>query len=145
MNQIRIFTRTEKGEEEIRSRTYGLSLDARRILICVDGKSSIPKILEKSLGLANVEQSLESLASQGYVQIDETETITNIKNELIIIARQVLGADAEKIVGKIKNSLSTRESLQATVHNCQKIVRLAIDQKKAEELRNKCSEILSQL
>jgi hypothetical protein len=145
MNQLRVFTRTTKGEEEIRARTYGLSLESRRILICVDGKSNSSKILEKSLGITDVEQSLKSLASQGYIALNEAETITNIKNELIVIARQVLGAEAEKIEDKIKNSPTTRESLEATVRNCQKIVRLAIDQKKAEALRQKCTEILSQL
>jgi hypothetical protein len=145
MNQIRVYARTAKGEEELRARAYGLSLDSRRILICVDGKSTVSKITEKSLGLTNIAQSLEGLESQGYIQINESETIENLKNELIAIARQVLGADAEKIVGKIKDTPATREGIQAAVHNCQKIVRLTIDQKKAEELKRMCLDILSQL
>jgi hypothetical protein len=145
MNQVRVYARTAKGEEEIRARVYGLPLDSRRILICVDGKSSISKIKEKSLGLTNVAPSLESLASQGFIQIDEAETITNIKNELIAIARQVLGGDAEKIVSKINATAATREGIEAAVHSCQKIVRLMIDQTKAEELKSKCLAILAQL
>ena len=143
--QIRVYERTAKGDEEIRARTYGLALDSRRILICVDGKSTISKITEKSLGAVNIAQSLEGLQSQGYIKINETETITNIKNELIAIARQVLGSDAEKIVAKIKETPATREGIEAAVHSCQKIVRLTIDQKKAEELKRMCLEILSQL
>jgi hypothetical protein len=145
MDQIRVFMRTAKGEEEMRSRTYGLSLEARRVLICIDGKSSISKIREKSLGLVNVEQLLASLASQGYIQVDETETIVNTKNELIAIAQQVLGVDAEKIIGKIRDTPATREGIEAAVHSCQKIVRLLIDQKKAEELKRMSLDILSRL
>jgi hypothetical protein len=145
MNHLRVYSRTTKGEEEISARAYGLSLDARRILICVDGKSSVSKIVEKTPGLSNIAQSLEGFAAQGYIRINETETIANIKNELVAIARQVLGNDAEKIVAKIKETPATREGIEATVHSCQKIVRLSIDQKKAEELKNMCLAILSQL
>jgi hypothetical protein len=145
MNQIRVYAKTAKGEEEIRARAYGLSLDSRRILICVDGKSTVSKIAGKSLGLTNIEQSLELLASQEYIQINEKETIVNVKNELIAIARQVLGEAAEKIVGKIKDTPATREGIEAAVHSCQKIVRLTIDQKKAEEMKRMCLDILSQL
>jgi hypothetical protein len=48
------------------------------VLIFVDSKSNIAKVLEKASGFANVGQSLEELAVQGFIQLDETVTFAGI-------------------------------------------------------------------
>jgi hypothetical protein len=145
MDLKRIYQKTDKGEEELRTRKYNLPQTLRQILIVVDGKSSIAKILEKAAGFPNVGQSLEELAAQGFIQPDETITFSGIKDELISIARQTLGADAEKVIAKIKDAPNSKEGLEATMNSCKKYVKLVIDESKAEELIRKCSEIMSRL
>jgi ribosome-binding ATPase YchF (GTP1/OBG family) len=143
MNQLTVYKKSVKGEEEISTRNDGLSRDLRSTLICVDGKSSVAKIIDASQGLMNVPQCLEELVEKGHVVVDEKATIETMKSELIVAAHQILGADAEKITGKIRCTHETRESLDAAVHSCKKLVRLVIDEKKAEALMSKCSEILT--
>lgn len=143
MNQLTVYKKSEKGEEEIRTRKDGLSRDLRNVLICVDGKSSIAKILEAGLGVMDVPQCLEALAATGHITVDENATLETIKSELIAAARRILGPDAEKITGKIKDARQTRENLDAAVQSCKKLVRLVIDEKKADALMSKCSEILA--
>jgi hypothetical protein len=145
MDPKKIYLKTAKGEEELRTRKYNIPQNLRQVLIFVDGKSNITKILEKAAGFPNVGQSLEELAQQGYIQLDDTVTFAGIKDELIATARQTLGSDAEKVISKIKDAPDTKEGLQATVNSCKKLVKLVIDEKKAEELIRKCSEIMSRL
>jgi len=145
MDPKKTYQKTAKGEDELRTRKYNIPQNLRQVLILVDGKSNVTKILEKAAGFPNAGQSLDVLAGQGFIQLDETVTFAGIKDELIASARQTLGADAEKVIAKIKDAPDTKEGLQATLNSCKKLVRLAIDEKKAEELIVKCSEIMSRL
>jgi DNA-binding PadR family transcriptional regulator len=145
MDPKKIYQKTGKGEEELQTRKYNVPQNLRQVLILVDGKSNITKILEKAVRFPNVDQSLEELARQGFIRFDETVTIAGIKDELIATARQTLGADAEKVIAKIKNAPDSKEGLQATMNSCKKLVKLIIDEKKAEELIRMCSEIMARL
>ena len=145
MDPKTIYQKTDKGEEELRTRKYGLPQHLRQVLIFVDGKSNTTKILEKAAGFPNVGQSLEDLAAQGFISFDDTVTFAGIKEELIATAQQTLGADAEKVIAKIKDAPDSKEGLQATMNSCKKLVKLVIDEKKAEELIKKCAEIMSRL
>ena len=145
MNPKKIYKKTAKGLEEIDSRKYGISQNLRHVLIFVDGKSDISKILEKGAGFPNIEQHLEDLASQGFIQSDDSTTISAIKEELIAAAQQTLGPDAEKIITKLRDAHETKEGLEETVSSCKRLVRLVIDEKKAEELMSRCSAILARL
>jgi DNA-binding PadR family transcriptional regulator len=145
MNPKKIYKKTEKGQEEINSRKYGLSQNLRHVLIFVDGKSDVSKILEKGAGFPNIEQHLEDLANQGFIQSDDLTTISAIKEQLIAVAQQTLGPDAEKIITKLRDAHETKEGLEETVNSCKRLVRLVIDEKKAEELMSRCSAILSRL
>ena len=145
MDPKKIYQKTDKGEEELQTRKYNIPQNLRQVLILVDGKSNITKILEKAVRFPNVDQSLEELARQGFIRLDETVTIAGIKDELIATARQTLGADAEKVIAKIKNAPDSKEGIQATMNSCKKLVKLIIDEKKAEELIRMCSEIMARL
>jgi hypothetical protein len=146
MNPNTIYKKTEKGTEEINTRKYGLSQELRRVLIFVDGTSNVSKILAKAAGFPNIEQHLDTLARQGFVHAEEAVvTVSDIKAELIAVAQQILGSDAEKIVNKLRESHDSKDALQDTVSNCKRMVRLVIDEKKAEELMSRCSEILAKL
>jgi len=145
MNPKTVFKKSNKGEEEIRTRRYGISQNLRQVLIFVDGEAAVSKILEKTAGLPHVDRSLEELERQGLIEANGTATVGAVKNELIAMARQTLGADAEKVVAKITDAQETKQGLEAAIASCKKLVRLTIDEKKAEELINKCSELLGRL
>jgi hypothetical protein len=146
MNPNTVYKKTEKGTEEINTRKYGLSQELRRVLIFVDGTSSVSKILAKAAGFPNIEQHLNELKRQGFVHGDEAAvTVSDIKAELIATAQQILGSDAEKIVSKLREAHDSKDGLEDTVSNCKRLVRLVIDEKKAEELMSRCSEILAKL
>lgn len=145
MNPKTVFKKSNKGEEEIRTRKYGISQNLRQVLIFVDGETAVSKILEKTAGLPLVDRSLEELERQGLIEANGTATVAAVKKELIAMARQTLGADAEKIVSKITDAQETKQGLEAAIAGCKKLVRLTIDEKKADELINKCSDLLGRL
>jgi len=152
MDRNAIVAKTAKGEEEIQHRSHGLDRNLRYVLIMVDGKSTVTELIEeKGAALADVEAYLRELAEAGYISIggvDETCTVTSehdipaIKAQLIAIATEVLGGDAGKIVSKLEAAPDSKEGLQEVVNSCKKLVKLLIDEKKAETLMARCSSVL---
>ncbi|WP_127477174.1 hypothetical protein [Sulfurivermis fontis] len=160
MDRSAIVAKTAKGEEEIQSRKYGLERNLRYVLILIDGKTSVQQLVdEKGAALPDVAGSLRTLAEQGFISIggvslgadDETCTVAaeqdipTLKAALIAIAKEVLGADAGKIVSKLEAAPDSREGLQEAVNSCKKVVRLLIDEKKAEALMARCGTVLKGL
>jgi hypothetical protein len=70
MNSTTIFTKTAKGLMEIKNKTNNLSSDSRRVLILVDGKSSVAELQKKldKLNEAQLEQALTQLVDGGFVR-----------------------------------------------------------------------------
>jgi hypothetical protein len=62
------FTKTEKGQEEIRSRTYRLQPKPRALLVIVDGKKAADELLQTATGLGGGPELLESLIKDGFIQ-----------------------------------------------------------------------------
>ena len=148
MDKQRVWKKTAKGEEEIRSRALGLSQNLRHVLILIDGMSDEEKILQKGAALpVDVKSSIQELARQEYIIADAGRgaTIAEIKNELIRIAQETLGPDAEKVIAKIKESPDNKEGLVSTMSRCKKMVKMIIDEEKAEKLISKCSAVLNEL
>jgi hypothetical protein len=157
MDRSAIVAKTHKGEEEMQSRKCGLDRNLRYVLILIDGRSSVQQLIEeKGAALPDVEGSLRTLAEQGFITIGGVsmggeddgcvvaadQDIPATKAALIAIAREVLGADAGKVISKLEGAPDSREGLQEVVNSCKKVVRLLIDEKKAEALMARCSTIL---
>ncbi len=160
MDRSAIVAKTRKGEEAIQNRSHGLDRNLRYVLILIDGKTSVQQLVEeKGAVLPDVGASLRALAEQGFITIGGVgadsgddgcivaagQDIPATKAALIAIAREVLGADADKIIGKLEAAPDSREGLQEVVNSCKKVVRLLIDEKKAEALMARCSTILQGL
>jgi hypothetical protein len=62
------FAKTEKGQEEIRSRTYRLQPKPRALLVIVDGKKATDELLQTATGLGGGPELLESLIKDGFIQ-----------------------------------------------------------------------------
>ena len=140
-----VFDKTDKGDEEIKTRKYGLPLSSRRVLILIDGRSTVARVIDKGEGLPDIIETLAVLEKEGFIARSSSVSQNNVKAELISAAKKTLGADAEKVVKKIEKSPDSKEALISTIEDCQKLVKLIIDEKKAEELRRKCSAIVAKM
>lgn len=155
MNPASIVSKTRKGDEEIRNRTHGLGRNLRTLLILIDGKSTVEEILaEKAIGLDGADAGLDELAEGGFIAFDGeavAETaggggdIAEVKAELIAIANELLGPDGEKIISKLEAAPESKEGLLEAVSGCKKLVKLIIDENKAEQLMQRCSVVIQRL
>lgn len=140
--------KTEKGEEELRLRNNGLAKELRHVLILVDGHSSVEELSEKGRGW-DVQGRLMELAREGFVSIDGMSPevfdadVATIRRQLVLIAQDVLGSDGSKVVQKLNAAPETRQGLLDAVSQCKKLVRLLIDESKAEELERRCRGALA--
>jgi hypothetical protein len=142
-----VFVRTAKGEEEFERRSHGLAHMLRRVLILVDGKSPVSRILERALGVPDVEAALATLAQEGYIATAEEagrrgRAVGDPKAELIALARSLLGAQSGTVVKKIEESGQSPQELAATIDSCRKLIKLFIDDAKAEEFARSAHELL---
>lgn len=154
MDKRVVFTKTQKGKDEIETRRYRLPAKQRMALILVDGKSSVALLVEKA-GHPDLIQTLEELTQLGFIQpiSSASQSVVPVsvtppaglplKAELIRISRDILGAQADKVVKKIEDSPDTKEALGATLKNCIELVRLIVDEKKSKALGIKYSETLN--
>lgn len=155
MDKRVVFTKTQKGKDEIETRRNRLPAKQRMALILVDGKSSVALLVEKA-GHPDLIQTLEELTQLGFIQpispgASQTampgsaspQVGVPLKAELIRISRDILGAQADKVVKKIEDSPDTKEALGATLKTCIELVRLIVDEKKSQALGIKYSETLN--
>lgn len=63
-----VFIKTPKGREEVDSKSGGLSLIMRRVLIFLDGKRTLREV-QALPKIDDVEQIITSLESQGYIEL----------------------------------------------------------------------------
>lgn len=142
-----IFVRTEKGEAELKSRAYGLVHGLRFVLILVDGKSPVSRILDKGAGLPNIPATLEELARGGYIRTTEEVQRAGIqpqnpKQEMIALAQSLLGKQGARVVKKIQETNDNLQDLAHTAEQCKKLIMLLIDDQKADEFVRRSNEIL---
>ncbi len=144
MDSATVFARTVKGEEELKTRRYGLSLEDRRGLILVDGKSNYGLLQKKAMGLSDLEACLKTLLESGFIAITKKAGWGGLKEELITVAVEILGEkNADRVIKKIQAAPDTKEGIEETVKGCKKLVKLVIDEKKADKLITKCAEVMA--
>ena len=144
MNSDLIFIRTSKGQEELDTWKYKLPAALRRVLILVDGRSTVAELHEKALVYEGLESSLEQLSRDSFIKAgtaaDGNEEKTpqgdqaGLKWQLVDLAREVLGnGGADKVSKKLLTAADTHEGLHSAVENCGKLIRLTISEAKAEK------------
>jgi len=146
MDSSYIVRKTGKGEEELKTRSGGVSGNLRVILILVDGSSSIAEVATKGQGMPDVAGGLKILAEEGYVEFVAPGAINYdaLKDELIHTVEEILGNDADKVVKKLHDAPATKEGLTSAASSCRKLVQLMIDEDKAEQLMTRCESLLGQ-
>lgn len=155
MDQDIVFAKTPKGEEEMATRRHGLSAAMRRVLILVDGHSSVAQLHDKAQVLPDLERALEALFRGGFIRAivpgHATTTAGNPaaplherKAQLIDLCRDVVGVDkADKLVKKLMTAPDTPEGLAMAFNACVHLVKLTIDEAKASELKARGERLFS--
>lgn len=67
MNPKQIFTKTARGQNEIRTRSAGLSMQHRRVLILANGRNDVRELTRLSRN-ENTIDILVSLRADGYIK-----------------------------------------------------------------------------
>lgn len=147
MDNRLVFVRTPKGEDEFQHRTYHLARALRFVLIMIDGKSPVARLMEKGGAMTDVPTALHALASEGFISTVEEAgrhgvAVGDPKAEMIALARSLLGAQSAKVVKKIKEAGDSPEALSQAADGCRKLIKLFIDDAKADEFARRSKEIL---
>lgn len=148
MNPETVYVKTEKGRERFEARDIPLPL--RRALILVDGRSTLRELMKKGEGLEHLEDSFGMLEEMGLMAplgsaaaaprpsapaqsaSAGTPADSAVKRELVGVAIKILGDKAEKIIRKIDETADSNTALLHTIDTCGKVIRLTIDEKKAD-------------
>lgn len=159
-----IFSKTPAGEQAIAKRSADLDRKLRLVLILVDGHSDISQLHNKANSVEGLEQALEQLALNGFIQANNSawESVehptTNladndpamfdaaaVKARLVDAAILVLGDDADKVTRMLHEAPDTPDGLEAAIIRCKKMVDLTIDESRSAELKQKCLEIIGKM
>lgn len=135
----------------------------RRVLILVDGKASLGELLGRAAGIPDFPQSLQTLLERGFVEpvdgrvasadVDATRPLapdaahpagSHTPQALVIeLARRRLGAHAERVVARLASGGAGTAELGMSVDACDKLIRLTIDERKADDFLRRARRILS--
>lgn len=139
-----VVAKTETGKEQLATRR-DLAPALRQALILVDGRSTLEALLKKWAGLAHLADSLAQLERLGMIARAAPTMAApsspamppafdgrQLKQQLMVLATGMLGAQAAKIVKKIEEATDTKEALAAAIDSCGKVIRLLIDEQKAD-------------
>ena len=147
-----VFRRTEKGEEELKTRRHGLDQRHRMALILVDGRADVDGLRDKAGGMAALEVLLEDLAVAGYVAADDpawqpaprgSDADEALRAKLVDLAVLVLGDRAGPVVKKLRAAAPDRAGLEEALKKAHKLARLTIDEALADELLEKGRRLLA--
>lgn len=159
-----VLAKTAKGHEEIDSRRHRLPSALRTVLIMVDGKAKLGDMMAACSSMPNFLESLMTLCDQEFIAPgDQLGAIfvpgnnagvppttpaaapldADTKQRLVQLASVLLGVHANNVIKKIESSASDREAIAAAVNSCFKLIKLAIDENKADEFLNSARAILS--
>ncbi len=137
MDTSLILVKTDKGVEEIRNRSFGLPQTLRTLLIMADGTISLSSLLRRTAQLPKVQENIEWLLSEGFVDSvrpdDRPGARLSPRDALIAMCHALLGADAPKVIERLKDAPESPGELLAAIERCHKFIKLTIDEDRAEQ------------
>lgn len=162
MDRSIVLGKTRRGVDELAQRTAALPQKLRSVLILVDGKTAYGELLRKFSFMPQCGEHLAWLLQQGFVQAlsampvavavaplaaapdtaaaspipaSHAPSARSARNALLALAHELLGPHAGAVVQRLQDTEDTREALTPTLERCHKLIRLSIDEKKAEQFR----------
>jgi hypothetical protein len=152
------YAKSTKGRDEVAKSGGSLSLALRSVLIVIDGKTAMRDLLVRYASIPTFERDVTVLLSEGYIgAVDDeakpdkkhreppsdSEADGGPKEELIAIAVRLLAEHARSVVARLEKSGDRPEELLASLEGCCKLIKLTIDEKKAERFRELGQRILA--
>ncbi|MCG6933528.1 MAG: hypothetical protein LJE57_07805 [Gallionella sp.] len=157
MNPETVYVKTERGKERFEARDIPNNL--RHALILVDGRSTLEQLMQKGAGLENLADSFEMLEEMGLMAPEGAAAATpaaapaaadqpaagggNAKRQLMALAISILGDKADKVTRKIEETVDSPPALMHTIETCGKVIKLTIDEKKAEAFLDAAKAIMA--
>ncbi|MBK6980411.1 MAG: hypothetical protein IPH30_01955 [Betaproteobacteria bacterium] len=150
-----VLAKTPQGVEVLSHRGHDLPRTLRHALILVDGRSTVDELEKKGAIIPEFLAALRELITRGLVAPRSAGGMGAAKSpasrvaaspyhrSLLGLAESILGERSEKVARKIEEAGPSREELAAVVDACYKLIRLTIDEAKAEQFREAAREALS--
>lgn len=150
MDSAAVLVKTDKGVAELAQRSDAVPQKLRAILIMVDGKTQWGDLVSRYAGLPEFNEQLTWLLDNGFVAVaggpatagaraatDQTAFTPAAKGRagLIELAQHLLGAHGEKVIQRLQETEDARDALLQAVERCCKLIKLSIDESKAEQFR----------
>ena len=155
-----ILAKTRKGQDELTQRSGALSQKQRSMLILVDGKTPSSTLISRCAFFSNCSDQLNWLLEQGYVEPCSAAAkasratsdsqlpmaaagAASAREALIGLAQTLLGNHADTVVRRLQESPDNPDALRAALERCHKLIRLSIDEKKAEHFLQQGTALLA--
>lgn len=161
-----ILRKTTLGRDEIKSRVHKIDRKLRMMLIAVNGKDTVEKMntlfskMPSYEGREDFFKGLKFLHDNGFVT-SANERLAEIsssygvgtwtekkalvmKSKLKVVVSGILDKGLERVRNKINSAPDTKDGLVVAIDECEKYVRLFIDEEKAKVLASECRKVLSQ-
>ncbi|MBL0144014.1 MAG: hypothetical protein IPP91_18405 [Betaproteobacteria bacterium] len=154
-----ILAKTPPGVEALNHRDHGLPRTLRHALILVDGRLTVGELERKGAIIPEFAAALHELVARGLAaprgngaaSASAAPTATpygaaggkSATQALVNVALSILGERSGKVVAKLEGAGTSRDELSAAVESCFKLIRLTIDEAKAEEFRTAAKDLIS--
>lgn len=157
MDSDAVLVKTGKGAEELAQRSGAVPQKLRAILIMVDGKTQWGELLNRYSGLPEFNEYLVWLVDNGFVEAvgksggtkiqAATDHVTFTSSAtgragLIELAHHLLGAHGNNVTQRLQETEDEHDALAQTLERCYKLIRLSIDENKAEQFRKLGKKLL---
>ncbi|KXS32925.1 MAG: hypothetical protein AWT59_0934 [Candidatus Gallionella acididurans] len=147
-----VLFRTPKGEEILLSHGHEISVNQRRALLAIDGKTTVADLAKKVFWVSDVISVLDGLYAKGFIH-DDISMIPAVasqaggagillKLQLAGIAKELLGNNAERIIKKLEDADGTPESLEQALLGCKKLIKLTISEEMADTFLQRTLQLI---
>jgi hypothetical protein len=156
MDQQVVLARTPQGAEALSRQDHDLPRVLRHALILVDGRSTVARLEQRGAIIPEFPAALRELVARGLVApVGPNATAAfvaaqagggagqSLLRALVGMAESILGEGSAKVVRKLEDAGDSREALAAAVEGCYKLIRLTIDESRAEEFRSAARALIA--
>jgi len=158
MDSASVLVKTDKGAEELALRTGAVPHKLRAILILVDGKTRWGDLLNRYSGLPEFSEHLTWLVDNGFIAVEGKSGSTGTsaatdhatfmpsaagRAGLIELAHHLLGAHGHSVIQRLQDTEDAHDALAQALERCCKLIKLSIDENKAEQFRTQGLKMLA--
>jgi len=109
MDPQTVLQKTEKGVQEIQTRSFRLEQRLRNLLIVINGKSTVADLASQFARLGDIGPLLEHLVAEGFVKSSATPDFKDVRLKLSQLLSDALGPDGDGIVMQLELCRSLEE------------------------------------